>query len=75
MGEDQEETMVVVRRKEQSIDFFFFYLLLFNEVTCCHHVTYATTQTHATQGGVLNIASGAHLPFLHCFICFSFIDY
>ena len=66
--------MVVVRIKEWSVDFFL-YLLLFNEVTCCHHVTHATVQTHATQGGVLNIMSGARLPFLRCFICFSFIDY
>ena len=76
-GEDEEETMVVVRRKEWSIDFFL-YLLLFNEVTCCHHVTCTTAQTaqtRATRGGVLNIASGACLSFLYCFICFSFIDY
>ena len=46
-GEDEEKTMVVVRRKERSVDIFL-YLLSFNEVTCCHHVTHATMQTHAT---------------------------
>ena len=55
--------------------FFFLYLLSFNEVICCHHVTHATMQSHATWGGVLSIVSGACLSFLYCFICFSFIDY